>query len=263
MPRIFLSYRHSDSPGNAGWLHDSLVQAFGDDKVFLDVDTIGPGVPFADHIASAVSACDVLLAMIGPGWLGAVDDDGNRRLDQEDDFVRLEVSAALNRHILVVPLLVNGARMPRRSELPPDLQDLAGRNAHEMSHKRWDYDVDQLLKALRNLDAPKVEAGAPEPESATMPPPPEPVGLTPVPARSGSLTSDAPTWAERMRYVHSDGWANPAAVGRWAATRARDGGAGTTAGAWVSAAGLWVVDVGYWIFGGVYIAVYLALRSNN
>jgi len=89
--------------------------------VFIDVASIEPGVDFAEVITRAVGSCDVLLAVIGPGWLTAPDEAGQRRLDDPDDLVRLEVEAALARDVRVIPVLVEDATMPRRKDLPEDL----------------------------------------------------------------------------------------------------------------------------------------------
>lgn len=108
----------------------------------------------------------MLLALIGTNWLSATNAEGKRRLDDQNDFVRLEVAAALKRDIPVVPVLVRGARMPRAEELPPDCQDLSYRNGVELTHARWDSDIQLLIGALR----PHVEpAGAPPTPSTPTP----------------------------------------------------------------------------------------------
>src|SRR5215472_5327650 len=124
---IFVSYRRQDSSHLAGRLYDRLADRFGEDQVFIDVDTIEPGVDFAEEIFRAVAACTVLLAVIGPGWLTAADEGGGRRLDDPDDIVRLEIEAALARGVRVIPILVEGAVMPRRQDLPDSLGGLARR----------------------------------------------------------------------------------------------------------------------------------------
>jgi hypothetical protein len=126
---IFISYRREQASGVAGRLYDRLVDRFGEAQVFIDVASIEPGVDFADVITRAVASCDVLLAVIGPGWLAASDDAGERRLDDPDDLVRLEVEAGLARDVRVIPVLVEGATMSRRKDLPEDLATLARRNA--------------------------------------------------------------------------------------------------------------------------------------
>lgn len=144
---IFISYRREDSAGYAGRLYDRLSQRFGNDQVFMDL-TIEPGVDFVERIDEGVSSCSVLIALIGDEWLTAELEGAGRRLDDPSDFVRLEISSALERGIPVIPVLVQGARMPRPEELPEALEELARRNAIELSDARWDYDVGRLIETL-------------------------------------------------------------------------------------------------------------------
>jgi hypothetical protein len=158
MRAIFISYRRDDSEGQAGRLYDDLVRQFGDGLVFMDVAAIEPGLDFRKVIDQSVSSCGVLLALIGPAWLDTKDETGRRRLDDALDFVRLETAAALKRDIPVVPVLVAKARMPRAEQLPDDLKELAYRNGVELTHARWDTDVQVLVKALqRHMDSPPPE----------------------------------------------------------------------------------------------------------
>jgi hypothetical protein len=115
---IFLSYRRQDSSHVAGRLYDRFAERFGKGRVFIDVDTMEPGVDFAQAIARAVETCEVLLAIIGPSWLTAKDQQDRRRLEDPDDIVRLEVEAALARDVRVIPILVENAVMPNQVELP-------------------------------------------------------------------------------------------------------------------------------------------------
>ncbi|MFZ1410296.1 MAG: toll/interleukin-1 receptor domain-containing protein, partial [Micropruina sp.] len=131
--RIFISYRREETAWPARTLYALLVETFGADQVFKDVDNIEPGDDFVERITEAVTACDILLAMIGPRWAQMTDDSGARRLDNPDDFVRIEIAVALSRGIRVVPILVDGARMPKASELPPDLLALTRRQAVEIN----------------------------------------------------------------------------------------------------------------------------------
>ena len=107
--RIFISYRREDTAYPAAWLFDRLVAHFGEGQVFKDIDTIQPGDDFAEVIGSAIASCDVLLALIGDRWLTATDENEQRRLDRPDDLVRLEIQAALDRNIRVIPVLAGGA----------------------------------------------------------------------------------------------------------------------------------------------------------
>ena len=147
---IFINYRREDSAGYAGRLFDRLNQHFPG-RVFMDIDTIKPGVDFVDVIEQAVGSCEVLLVIIGHEWLSVTDASGQRRLDNPDDFVRLEVSGALKRNVRVIPVLVQDAPMPRTDELPPDLARLARHNAIELSDTRWGYDVDRLIETIEEV----------------------------------------------------------------------------------------------------------------
>ena len=149
MPAVFVSYRRDDAEGEAGRLYNDLVAQFGEDSVFMDVAAIEVGRDFCKAIDESVATCGVLLAIIGRDWLDAKNSSGQRRLDDPFDFVRLETASALRRDIPVVPVLVQGARMPSADKLPEDLKELAYRNGVEVSHARWNSDVQLLFKALR------------------------------------------------------------------------------------------------------------------
>jgi TonB family protein len=151
---IFVSYRRSDSQGEAGRLFDDLVKHFGEDTVFMDVSAIEAGRDFRKAIEEGVTKCDVLLVMIGPEWLDAKDERGGRRLQDPSDFVRIETASALKRDIPVVPVLVRGAKMPSSEQLPEELKELAYRNCIELTHARWKSDIGLLVEALgRSLPA--------------------------------------------------------------------------------------------------------------
>ncbi len=151
MTRIFISYRRDDSAGYAGRLFDRLSDRFGRDQIFMDIDTIEPGLDFVEVIEQAVGSCEVLIALLGRHWLSAADAAGQRRLDNPEDFVRLEIKAALERNIRVIPVLVDGAAMPRSADLPADL---ARRNAVELRHSRFHADVDHLIGVLEKIFSP-------------------------------------------------------------------------------------------------------------
>jgi len=147
--KVFISYRRDDSAGHAGRLYDQINNYFGDGvKVFMDVDSIGPGEDFVNVIESAVGKCEILIAVIGRDWLTITDESGKRRLENPEDFIRVEIAAALNRNIRVIPVLVQEAEMPRRDQLPEPLASLSRRNAIELSDARWKYDVDRLIKVI-------------------------------------------------------------------------------------------------------------------
>lgn len=150
---IFISYRRADAEGEAGRLYDDLVRTYGDASVFMDVSGIEPGVDFRKAIEDNVSGCGVLLAVIGPGWATVTGSDGTRRLDNPNDYVRLEIATALARGIPVIPVLVHVAHMPALEQLPDNLKDLRYRNSVELTHARWNSDVALLIAALKNYVA--------------------------------------------------------------------------------------------------------------
>jgi hypothetical protein len=145
---VFISYRRGDAASPAGRLFDRLVDRFGAGRVFEDVDSIEPGDDFAEVITATVESCAVLLAVIGPRWLAAAGQDGRRRLDDPADIVRLEIEAALVRGVQVIPVLVDGAQMPRPEQLPASLGGLAGRQALELSHAHFGSDIGRLMSVL-------------------------------------------------------------------------------------------------------------------
>jgi hypothetical protein len=163
---IFVSYRRQENSGLAGRLYDRLAGHFGEDQVFIDVDTIEPGVDFAEEISRAVAACEVLLAVIGPNWLTASDKRGRRRLDDPDDSVRLEIEAALARDVRVIPVLVDGAVMPDRDDLPDSLARLARRNAFLIRHESFHPDAGRLVTAIERVLAAPGTPAVPSPDEA-------------------------------------------------------------------------------------------------
>lgn len=151
MRRIFINYRRQDSEGYVGRLHDHLTQQLAGDAIFMDVDSIVPGSDFVQAIEDEVSKCDVFIAIIGPTWLTAADDDGTRRLDHWNDFVRLEIATAIKHNKRIIPVLVGRARMPNPDQLPEDISLLARRSAIELSHARFVQDTAQLAQTIRTL----------------------------------------------------------------------------------------------------------------
>lgn|GEM_PF-5452608 len=148
MTKIFLSYRRGDTAGYVGRLTDRLCAHFGRDAVFRDLDSIAPGRDFTVAIDEAIASCDVVVVVIGRNWLAATNLDGGRRLDDPDDFVRVEIATALELRAQVIPVLVDGAGIPPAKSLPAPLVPLAHRNALEISDSRWDYDVQRLINLL-------------------------------------------------------------------------------------------------------------------
>jgi hypothetical protein len=182
--RIFISYRRDDSPAYAGRLFDQLSARFGPSQVFMDVDTLEPGVDFIQMIEESVSSVDVLIAVIGRSWANAVDESGRRRLDAPEDFVRLEVGGALRRNIRVIPVLVGGAKMPTAAELPEDLVGLLRRNGLEIPDLDWRSGTERLFVAIDHVLGTQ----------QTTPEPPVPVP-DPAPALSSAVLPVALTGA--------------------------------------------------------------------
>ena len=183
MSTIFISHRRSDSEGEAGRLADELGRRFGEQSVFMGVDTIQPGWDFRRAIDDSIRSCGVLLALVGPEWIGAADAAGHPRLFDESDYVRLEIASALKRDIAVIPVIVRGACMPTASALPPDLADFAYRNCVELTHARWRLDVQFLGDAL----VPLTEGCRERPNE------PIPVTVTPAVVHLGSASAVAVT----------------------------------------------------------------------
>jgi hypothetical protein len=157
--KIFINYRREEASFPAHRLYEDLAVHFGEEQVFIDVDTIEPGLPFDEVIEREVGSCDVLLVMIGPNWLELTDETGRRRLDKPDDYVRLEVEAALGRGVRVIPALLREAGPPSSDRLPESLQRLARLQALPLSDdRRWREDVERLIRLLKKLQEVKAEA---------------------------------------------------------------------------------------------------------
>src|SRR5262245_51263719 len=151
MAGIFVNYRRADSTATAGRLHDRLAQTFGRKILFMDIDHVPAGVDFVEYLHSQVAACRVFLALIGRNWLDAEDDDGRRRLDNPDDFVAIEIAAALSRDIRVIPVLVEGACMPKARDLPEWLKPLLRRQAIDLRHHHFGRDGEALVEKIRGV----------------------------------------------------------------------------------------------------------------
>ncbi|HET8822792.1 MAG TPA: toll/interleukin-1 receptor domain-containing protein [Thermoleophilaceae bacterium] len=181
-PKVFITYRRDETAAHAGRLYDAMVARFGEDNVFMDVD-MAPGVDFVERIREAVAACHVLIVVMGPKWATVEDERGTARLADPEDFVRLEVETALRRpDVTPIPVLVAGARMPNRNDLPPEIRAITRRNALELSDPRWRYDVGRLISALDQLLAEMPVGGgttAPQRSIATRKPGPAPGDTVP------------------------------------------------------------------------------------
>jgi negative regulator of sigma E activity len=146
--KIFISYRRDDTGGRAGRLSDQLTARFGARDVFQDVRTVVPGHDFTVQVEQAIEASGVVLVLIGPRWLRTAPGDARTRLDDPADYVRREVATALATGAAVVPVLVDGARLPSTDDLPTDVQPLLRRQAFELRDESWHDDVQRLVRAL-------------------------------------------------------------------------------------------------------------------
>ncbi len=145
--RIFISYRRDDAAGYAGRLEEALERRLGQGSVFRDVLDIPPGEDFVTAIRARLAGAQAVLVVIGPRWAGG-ETPGQRRIDDEADFVRMEVAVALDSGARVVPVLLPGAEMPSEAELPVPLKSLARRNALSLSDAHWDADIGRLADAI-------------------------------------------------------------------------------------------------------------------
>lgn len=159
-PKIFISYRRDDSAGHAGRVHDRLQRAFGRDLLFMDVDSVPLGTNFVEVLAEEINKCDALLAIIGPGWLDARDEKNQRRLENPDDFVRVEIKTALKRGVRVIPVLLEGTHVPKADQLPDDLKGLALRNGLDVRHASFSEDMERLIHGLKGAQSRQFPAPA-------------------------------------------------------------------------------------------------------
>ena len=148
MSTVFISYRRENAAGEARALFNDLVERLGEDSVFMDVDSIALGRDFRSALQETTASCDLMLVLIGRNWAATKDEGGRVRLENPDDYVRLEVEAGLKRNIVVTPVLVQGAHMPAPEDLPAEIRNFAYRNAFELSHNRWESDVQEMVRRL-------------------------------------------------------------------------------------------------------------------
>ncbi len=151
--RLFINYRRADAAAYARDIYGALSDHFGADSVFMDIDKIELGSDFSEALDGALDDCHILIAVIGRDWLSAADGHGQRRIDQPDDYVRLELEAALHRNIRIIPVLVQDASMPSSAQLPDSLASLGRRQAFELTDRRWNLDMGILVEELDKLVA--------------------------------------------------------------------------------------------------------------
>lgn len=213
MSRIFISYRREDSAGHAGRLYDDLTEALGTDQVFMDIDQLHPGVDWVEVIDEAIQNTGVVLVVIGRSWLDATDAHGERRLENPDDFLLREIATGLERKVRVIPVLVQGASMPKSTSLPDELKPLARRHAIELSDSRWRYDVGRLIEVLHA--ARSQEVANPSIPATTLPSAPRESAHLPKPTPEhhdpvSSTHTDVPSATESALDQHLKPGARPA-----------------------------------------------------
>ncbi|HEV7772120.1 MAG TPA: toll/interleukin-1 receptor domain-containing protein [Conexibacter sp.] len=194
-PSVFISYRREGTAMHAGRLYDAMAARFGEHNVFMDLE-MAPGIDFVERITTAVGSCRALLVVIGPEWMGP----GGSRIADSADFVRLEVATALRAaDVTVIPVLVEGARMPAPEQLPEELRPLARRNAIELSDLRWRYDCQRLMAALNDLlgEQAVVSAGPDETRARSAP--------VRHPAAPASAWALVPLWLEGVAVATGSG----------------------------------------------------------
>jgi len=187
--KIFISHRHSDTQSDCRALKSDLQKHFGKENVFLDIENLEPGIKFAEAIEKTLAQSKVVLVAIGPDWFGAKDENGVSRLFQPKDWVRREVAASLGSNdTRVIPILLKGVTIPEVDQLPDDLKSLTELQAAEIDNKRWDYDVNELVKVLEKI-IPKKRDPTPQPE-----PHPKPTPFPPPPAQPKSWWAKNYLW---------------------------------------------------------------------
>ena len=148
MSKVFISYRREDAAGFAQAIFGQLERHLRRDQIFMDVDTVEPGVDFVNRIEEAIGESDVVIALIGKRWMGERE-KAQPRIHDPHDIVHLEIATALARNIKVIPILVDGASMPNKDQLPRTLQPLVRRNALELSHTRFRFDLERVSQAVQ------------------------------------------------------------------------------------------------------------------
>jgi len=162
--KIFISYRRNDTFATAGRLYDRLEAHFGTDNIFLDVDNLLPGVDFVKELRRSIDDCDIILVLIGSTWLDSTDNNGKRKIDNPNDFVRIEIKIALEKNKIVIPVLIEDVEMPRSRSLPEVLKPLASRQASKLVHEQFNTDVKRLIQIVevlvknKNLESNKLSS---------------------------------------------------------------------------------------------------------
>jgi TIR domain len=203
---VFLSYRREDAGAYARLLQEQFSKSLPEAHVFMDLDSIEPGLDFAEVIGEALDSCAVFVALIGPQWVTLTDDKGRPRLYNPDDWVRLEVQTALDRGVRMIPVLVDGAKPLREELLPAELHEFGRLNALELSYDRYQYDADRLVEVIQRVlaAAPGAESGHQSPPGAAA----EALAARHDARTDGNALSEVPVPAEVSQTL-------PQVAGRW------------------------------------------------
>src|SRR5579862_1612996 len=178
MPKISISYRRADSEAMTGRIFDRLIAYYGKEAIFRDIDDIPAGIDFRVHINEVLRSTHILLAIVGPSWLGAAQ-GGAERILEEADPVRVEVETALRRRVPIIPVLIGSTRMPSSEQLPPSLKDFAFRNAVKIdTGQDFDYHMDRLIKAMDTILSQTPRSSPPSRETAAAGPVAKPAAQT-------------------------------------------------------------------------------------
>lgn len=159
MSRIFISYRRAENSKDALALFERLARQFGTDAVFMDVEGIALGADFQEVLDRTLDTCSAMLLLMGRDWAELKDESGARRLDDPNDFVRIEVATALGRRIPLIPVFIDGARMPKGDRLPAELSALPRRQGMPLDHINWKAQTQQLIAALERWLQPQPGGG--------------------------------------------------------------------------------------------------------
>ncbi|HEV2187681.1 MAG TPA: toll/interleukin-1 receptor domain-containing protein [Stellaceae bacterium] len=193
MPRITISYRRDDSDVITGRIFDRLSAHYGRETVFRDIDSIPLGVDFRKHVNSVIDDTDIMVAVVGPKWIGPR--PGQSRLDNAADPVRVEIDAALRKKVPLIPVLVLRAQMPRADQLPPSLEDFAYRNAATIdAGQDFDTHMARLIRAIDNLLGERAKSPAPEPVAVSST-----AETSPAPTTSAAEDEERQRFAEQLK----------------------------------------------------------------
>jgi hypothetical protein len=204
MPNIVISYRRDDSKWIADRVFDRFESHYGKGNVFMDIDSIPFGLDFRDHIRETLERCDVMVALVGPNWVGR--DETGEHILNETDWVRIEIEAALNKKIPLIPLLIDGARMPKPDELPDPLKNFVFRQSGAIDRDNFRAQMDKIIASIDHhlsklKEADTIVAEQSQPLSLkTIPSPQPPIEIPQVllqKARAGQTEKNDATPSDR------------------------------------------------------------------